>query len=411
MTTETQTPDHHAPASRPAAPHAPGDGARFERRPVRPRSKALRILIALLLIAALLGGLWWFNEFRKQMIASFFAGNVPPPTPVQVAEAVQETVPRHLGAIGTLEAVREVTVAPEVAGRVTEIHFESGATVAAGAPLVQLNDSTERADLLVYRAQARLAELNLERSLSLLPRQAVPQTTVDQNRAELDQANANIKRIEAEIAQKLIRAPFAGDLGIRAVNLGEFVGAGATLVTLTDLSKLLVNFTLPEQNRSRLHVGQAVRIESDAFPDRAFDGVITTVDPQVSAETRAIKIQATLDNPNRELLPGMFANVRVVLPAEPNVVVIPETAVDYTLYGDSVFVVRQQAGKDGAPALIATRVPVETGPRAANRVEIRRGVQAGDRVIVSGQLKLSNGAAVAIADATALKTPPAVPNN
>ncbi|WP_343055385.1 efflux RND transporter periplasmic adaptor subunit [Azospirillum oleiclasticum] len=387
------------------------EGAHGERRPVRRRSTVLRLIIVAVLMALLLGGLWWFNEFRNRMIADFFAGNKPPPTPVAVAEATLETVPKFLTAIGTLEAVRQVTVSPEVAGRITQIFFESGAAVKAGAPLVQLNDQTEQADLLAQRAQARLAELNLERSLSLRRNQAGPQTTVDQNRAELDEVNANIKRTESTIAQKLIRAPFDGNLGIRQVNVGQYLTAGATVVTLTDLSTLLVNFTLPEQSRERIHVGQELRIASDAFPGRSFPATITTIEPQVSEDTRAIKVQGTLENRDRVLLPGMFANVQVVLPPETGVVVVPETAVDYTLYGDSVFVVREKPGSDGKPALTAERVPVTAGDRGANRVEIRRGVKPGERVIVSGQLKLSNGAAVTIAEGAAPPTPERIPVN
>lgn len=394
-----------------ARPETPKDDTPPVRERPRLRSRVLWIVIAAILMGLLLGGLWWFNEFKKQMIADFFAGNVPPPTPVAVAAAESRTVPKYLAAIGSLQAVREVTVSPEVAGRITEIAFESGASVVAGAPLLQLNDRTEQADLLAHRAQARLAELNLERSLSLRRNQAGPQTTVDQNRAELDEANANIKRTEALIAQKHIVAPFAGQLGIRKVNVGEYLTAGGAIVTLTDLSKLYVNFTLPEQNRPLLSVGQPVEITTDAYPGRAFKAEISTIEPQVSAETRAVQLQATMDNPDRLLLPGMFANVRVVLPPAPAVVVVPETAVDYTLYGDSVYVVREEPGKDGKPALVATRVPVTTGDRATNQVEIRRGVQPGDRVIVSGQLKLSNGAPVSIVESTALKTPDRLPVN
>lgn len=387
------------------------EGAHGERRPVRRRSTVFRLIIVAILMALLLGGLWWFNEFRNRMIADFFAGNKPPPTPVAVAEAALETVPKFLTAIGTLESVRQVTVSPEVAGRVTQIFFDSGATVQAGAPLVQLNDQTEQADLLAQRAQARLAELNLERSLSLRRNQAGPQTTVDQNRAQLDEVNANIKRTEALIAEKLIRAPFDGNLGIRQVNVGQYLTAGATVVTLTDLSTLHVNFTLPEQSRERIRVGQELRITSDAFPGRHFPATITTIEPQVNEDTRAIKVQGTMENPDRTLLPGMFANVQVVLPPEPDVVVVPETAIDYTLYGDSVFVVREKPGPDGKPGLVAERVPVTAGDRGANRVEIRRGVQPGERVIVSGQLKLNNGAAVSIAEGAALPTPERIPVN
>ncbi|MBX6368909.1 MAG: efflux RND transporter periplasmic adaptor subunit [Rhodospirillales bacterium] len=362
-----------------------------------------------LLVLLVLGGLYGFDRFRDQAIADFFAKNQPPPTPVAVAVAKLEDVPRYLPAIGTLAAVRQVTVAPEVAGRVTTISFEAGATVSAGAPLVQLNDKTERADLLALKAQARLAELNLARSRELLERQATAKATVDQQQAQLDEINANIQKTEAQIAYKLIRAPFDGVLGIRQVDIGQFLNAGTPIVTLTDLSRLYVNFTLPEQARPQLAVGQAVEITNDAFPGKVFAAQVTAIEPQVSVETRSIKVQATMENPEHLLLPGMFANVRVVLPPQKDVVTIPETAVDYTLYGNSVFVVREEKSEDGTPALKVVRTPVETGDRFMERVVVLKGVAPGDRVAASGQLKLSNGAPVTIKESSALTVPEELP--
>nr|WP_209770775.1 efflux RND transporter periplasmic adaptor subunit [Azospirillum rugosum] len=363
------------------------------------------------ILALLFGALYGFNSFRQKAIADFFASNKPPPTPVSVAEAKSQSVPKYLNAIGTLTASRQVTVAPEVVGRITQIFFESGARVKAGAPLVQLNDATEQADLLAYRAQAKLAENNLERARNLLRNQAGPQVTVDQNQAQLDEANANIKRTESLIAEKLIRAPFDGDLGIRQVNVGQYVNAGGAVVTLTDLSKLYVDFTLPEQALSQIRVNQPVLVAADAAPGLTFNAVITTIEPQVSADTRAIKVQATLDNPDRKLLPGMFANVRVVQPPAAGRIVVPETAVDYTVYGDSVFVVTPGKDPEGKETHVVNRVPVKTGDRFENGVEILSGLKAGDRVVSSGQLKLNNGAAVVPTEASALVPPQPLPRN
>lgn len=381
------------------------------RRPVTRGRLAVRIVIMAVILALLFGALYGFNSFRQKAIADFFAGNKPPPTPVSVAEAKAQSVPKYLNAIGTLTASRQVTVAPEVVGRVTQIFFESGARVKAGAPLVQLNDATEQADLLAYRAQAKLAENNLERARNLLRNQAGPQVTVDQTQAQLDEANANIKRTESLIAEKLIRAPFDGDLGIRQINVGQYVNAGGAVVTLTDLSKLYVDFTLPEQALSRIRVGQPVLVAADAAPGQSFNAVITTIEPQVSADTRAIKVQATLDNPERKLLPGMFANVRVVQPPAADRIVVPETAVDYTVYGDSVFVVTQGKDAEGKETHTVNRVPVKTGDRFENSVEILSGLKAGDRVVSSGQLKLTNGAAVVPTEASALVPPQPLPRN
>jgi multidrug efflux system membrane fusion protein len=371
-----------------------------------------RFILMAVALAIVFGGLYGFNRFREKAIADFFANNKPPPAPVEAAEAKADAMPRYLQGIGTLAAVRQVTVAPEVGGRVTQIFFQAGATVKAGDPLVQLYDKTEQADLLNYRAQARLAELNLARSRELVGRNFTPQSTVDQNLAQLEEASANIARIQALISQKLVRAPFDGVLGIRLIDVGQYLSPGSSIVTLTDLSTLYVNFTVPEQTRSQVAVGQPVEVTSDAFPSRVFAAKITAIEPQVGADTRAITVQATMENPQSLLLPGMFANARVVLPPQPNVVTVPETAVDYTLYGDSVYLIEED-GKDdsGKPLLKATRTFVRTGDRFGNRVAILSGLKPGDRVAASGQLKLMSGARVVVSSSNALATPSVVPRN
>jgi multidrug efflux system membrane fusion protein len=365
-----------------------------------------------LLLTVVFGGLYGFNRFREHAIAQFFATNKPPPVAVSVATATAQAVPRYLPGIGTIAAVHQVTVAPEVGGRITQISFHSGASVRTGDPLIQLNDATEKADLANFQAQARLASANLSRAKELWQRQAGPATNVDQNQALLEEANAGIARTEALIAQKLVRAPFAGELGIRQVEVGQYVNPGAAVVSLTDLSTVYVNFTLPEQNRGQLAVGQEVLLAVDAFPGRNFSATITTIEPQIGADTRAIRVQATMDNPEHLLKPGMFASVRVVLPVLPDVVTVPETAVDYTLYGDAVYVVREAgAGTDGKPALKVVRTFVKAGERFDNRVAILNGLTPGERVVTAGQIKLQDGAAVAIAEGDALATPAAVPIN
>jgi multidrug efflux system membrane fusion protein len=388
--------------------------AREGRRPPGRLRKAIWFGVVALLLLLVFGGLYGYDRFRSQMTAQYFATMTPPPIPVAAAEAVQADVPQFLTGIGSLAAVHEVTVAPEVGGRVTQISFQSGGTVQAGEALVQLNDKPEQGDLANYRAQARIAELNLERSKELVKRQFTPQQTVDQNQAALDQAQAGIAKTQALIAQKQIRAPFAGQLGIRQIEVGQYLNAGGPIVTLTDLDTLYVNFTLPEQARSQLAVGKAVQIKVDAFPGRTFDARLTTIEPQVSADMRTIKLQATLANPEHLLLPGMFANAAVVMPPSAGVLTVPETAVDYSLYGDAVFVLRE-GGRDpqGKPFLTATRTFVKTGEHFNNRVVVLSGLQAGDKVASSGQLKLTNGARVVISegDRNDLATPAKVPTN
>src|SRR5262249_36764969 len=287
------------------------------------------------------------------------------------------------------------------------VFFEAGSTVRGGDPLVQLNDAPDQADLLDFRSQAKLASLNLERSKQLMGKHFTPQATVDENQSLLERANANIAKTQAVIAQKLTHAPFDGVLGIRQVEAGQYVNPGGAVVTLTDLANLYVNFTLPEQSRAQIGVDQTVQVAVDAYPDRSFEAKITAIEPQVSADTRTIKAQATMSNPHHLLLPAMFANGRVVLPPEQNIVTVPQTAIDYTLYGDSVFVLTPNgAGDDGKPILKATRTFVRTGERFANRVAILEGLKPGDLVAASGQLKLINGASVTVTASEAL-TPPA----
>jgi multidrug efflux system membrane fusion protein len=330
-----------------------------------------------------------------------------PPTPITAVTANVNPVAKFLSGIGTLQAVRQVTVAPEVAGAVTQIMFTPGAVVNAGDPLVQMNDAPERADLASYEAQARLAGANLDRDKQLSAREFQSRQIVDQQQSLRDQAMAGIAKTQAQIAQKLIRAPFAGQLGVRQVNVGGYVVAGGPIVTLTDLSSLWANFTLPEQVSAQVKVGQAVQLKADAYPGRIFKATVTAIEPQISQQTRTILIQATLDNEDHALLPGMFANVSVVLPDAPNLVVVPETAVDYSLYGDSVFVVNED-GKDdkGQPILKVKRVFVTTGDRFDGKVAVLTGLRGGERVAASGQLKLNNGAPVMIMPGDVLSTAP-----
>jgi len=358
------------------------------------------------LLAALVGGLVWFNTFRGEMIKQALS-RTPPPTTVTVAEAKSEVVPNLLTAVGDLAAVHQVNVTSDVSGRITDIMFTPGATVKAGSPLVQLFDGPEQGDLASFKAQATGAQLALDRAKQLASRQFGPQATVDAAQATYDQAMAGIAKTEAIISQKLVRAPFDGELGVRHVEVGQFLTAGTQIVTLTDLSQLYANFTVTEKGSAALKVGQTVRVTVDAYPGRIFEGKITAIEPQIATDTRNIRVQATLDNPDRILKPGMFTTTTVVLPDKPPVVTVPETAVDYTLYGDSVFLITEKKEDDGKTSLTAVRAFVRTGDRIAGRAEILSGLKAGDRVVAVGQLKLQSGAAVAIS----ADPPPPIPAN
>ncbi len=366
----------------------------------KPRARPVRMIRWFIIVGALLALLVFllvgFNSFRAAKIAEFFANNRPPPSPVTVAEAKAEVIPNLLTAVGDLAAVHQVNVTPDVSGRITDIMFTAGATVKAGSPLVQLFDAPEQGDLASFKAQAIGAQLALDRAKQLAARQFGPQSTVDAAQATYDQASAGIAKTEAIISQKMVRAPFDGELGVRHVEVGQYLTAGTQIVTLTDLSTLYANFTVTEKDSAALKVGQTVRIVVDAYRDRKFEGKITAIEPQIATDTRNIRVQATIENPDHILKPGMFTTTTVVLPDKPAVVTVPETAVDYTLYGDAVFLVNEKKADDGKTSLVVVRTFVVTGNRVGGRVEILSGVKPGDRVVAVGQIKLQSGAAVAI---------------
>jgi membrane fusion protein, multidrug efflux system len=381
----------------------------------KPRQRPIRMIrwfiIVGLLLALLVGALVGFNAFRSHMIAQFFANNRPPAATVTVADVKSEVVPNLLTAVGDLAAVHQVNVTSDVSGRITDIMFAAGATVKAGTPLLQLFDGPDQGDLASFKAQAIGAQLALDRAKQLASRQFGPQSTADAAQAVYDQANAGIAKTEALISQKLVRAPFDGELGVRHVEVGQFLTAGTQIVTLTDLSSVYANFTVTEKDSATLKVGQTVRIAVDAYPGKTFEGKITTIEPQINTDTRNIHVQGTIDNPEHILKPGMFATTTVVLPDKPAVITVPETAVDYTLYGDSVFLVVEKKADDGTTSLSAVRTFVRTGDRIDGRAVIASGLKPGDRVIAVGQLKLQSGTAVAISTDPAPPVPAKPPLN
>jgi multidrug efflux system membrane fusion protein len=374
-----------------------------EKQVKRPVRMVRWFIIVGLLLAVLAGGLVGFNAFRSHMIAQFFANNKPPPSNVSVATAKSEVIPNLLTAVGDLVAVHQVNVTSDVSGRITDILFKAGSHVKAGTPLVQLFDAPDQGDLASFKAQAVVGELQLDRAKQLAARQFGPQSTVDQAQATYDQAKAGIAKTEALISQKLVRAPFDGDLGVRQVEVGQYLTAGTQIVSLTDLSVLYANLTATEKQSSQIKVGQTVRVAVDAYPGRTFEGKITTIEPQIATDTRNIRVQATIQNPESILKPGMFATTTIVLPEKPAVVTVPETAVDYTLYGDSVFLITEKKADDGKSSLTAVRTFVKTGNRVAGRVEILKGLNPADRVVAVGQIKLQSGMPVVI---SADPTPP-----
>jgi len=388
---------------------------RVAERSRKPRTRG-RLIFRLILVIALMSaigfGLYAFQNFKTAMIGQIMTKMAPPPAPVAAVTAKLQDMPRYLDGIGTIMAVRQVTLAPEAAGRVTQIMFDAGRTVKAGDPLVQIYDAPDRADLANYQAQERLAQVNLGRAHTLAQKEFGSKQAEDQAQMALDQARAGIARTNAVIVQKLVRAPFAGQLGIRQINLGQYLNPGTPIATLTDLEIMYADFTLPEQASAKLTIGQEIDIAVDAYPNRTFRGKLTTVEPQIDPQTRAIKVEATIPNGDHALRPGMFANARVVLPPQHDVVTIPETAVEYTPYGTSVYIIKP-AGKDekGQVKYVAAQSFVQLGERRDGNVAVLEGLKPGEMVASSGQIKIISGAPVRLSPTHRLKQPPVPPRD
>jgi membrane fusion protein, multidrug efflux system len=397
-----------------AAQHgATGSDAPAYRVPPTPgRGRRIFWVLFVLVIAAVLGGAAYYYEYtvKPAMMAQFF--QPPPPSPVETAIAEAEDMPRAFESIGTLTAVHQVTISPQLEGRIDKVNFESGQLVKAGDVLVQFDDSTQRADLATYQAQMRLASANLVRTRELAAKQFSSKQSVDQLQSELDQARAGIAKSQAVIDQMVVKAPFDGMLGIRQINLGQYLAPGTAIVTLTDLDTLYVDFSLPEQDRAGLSIDQPVEFRVDSFPNQVFRGEISAIDPQVDPLMRAVKVRATLANSDHKLQPGMYARIRVILPPQPNVVTIPEPAVDYTVYGESVYrltAVPDKKDPQGKPVYKVEQTFVTLGARFDGKVAVLKGIAAGDLVVVGGQLKVHNGAEVVLSEQKSLQTPLEVP--
>ncbi len=375
-----------------------------------------RLFIAIVILAILLGGLAYFQlVFKPQMIKGFLAKQVPPPATITAQPAQTRQWIERLPAIGTLIASKGVDVASQVSGIVTEIGFESGEDVPRGKNLVQLDISVERADLTSAEATQREADVAYKRQTDLLRKSVASEANVDTALAKRDTAAAAVNRIKALIAQKSILAPFAGRLGIRKVELGQYVSPGLKLVTLQALDPIWVDFPMPEQNIGKLARGEIVELTVDAFPGKVFKGEITSLDARVSQETRTLLVRGTLPNPDRKLLPGMFANVAVLAGDKSAVVTVPRTAVTYSLYGDAVYVVKPEAAKEGEemPAkdqiYVVERRFVRPGQVRGDLVAINSGLKEGEQVVTTGQLKLNNGSRVKIDNSQELKPPAVLP--
>jgi membrane fusion protein (multidrug efflux system) len=366
----------------------------------------LAFTFVLILLIGLAGGLGYFQFIVKPAMIKGFISQAPRPVAtVAATKAEQESWRPRLPAIGTFRAIRGIDIAPQVSGVITTLQFDSGQDVEKGAKLVQLDDSVEKADLANNTATLRNADLSLDRQRQLITGGSTARASLDTAQAQRDSAAAAVERTKALIAQKSLVAPFAGRLGLRKIDAGQYVSPGTSIVTLQQLDPILVDFPLPEQVLSDLSIGQQIEVSVDGFPGKVFKGKISSIDARVNAETRNITVRGEVENNERKLLPGMFASIGVLAGEEKEVVTLPRTAVSYSLYGDSVFVATpaappagsaQAAPMPGDKVYAVERRVVKVGDTRSDRVAILDGVKAGDLVISEGQIKLAPGAQVKI---------------
>ena len=358
--------------------------------------KRLSITVSgLILLVGLLGGIKLL-QFQT-MFAAGAAVSIPP-EPVTTATVNAEAWAPTIDAVGSLTAVQGVNVAAELDGKIVHIAFEPGTAVKAGDLLVQQDTSTEEAQLRAAEASVALARISLNRARELIAQLTISQSELDAADAQSKQTVAQADNIRATIAKKTIRAPFAGRLGIRLVNLGQSLKAGDPLVSLQALDPIYADFLLPQQRLPELARDLVVRVTSDALPPgQVTEGRLTAISPDVDSATRNVRVQATLANPDERLHPGMFVDLSVVLPTTEHVLVIPATAVLYAPYGDSVFVVEEKkGGRSGAPGKIVRQQIVRLGERRGDFVVVSSGLQAGETVVTTGVFKLRNGIAVTV---------------
>ncbi|WP_373498859.1 efflux RND transporter periplasmic adaptor subunit [Desulfococcus sp.] len=375
------------------------------------KKKIFFTIIGLIALVGVIGGIKALQIGQMVAQGKNFS---PPPETVTTARAAAASWESLIPSVGSLEAVQGVMVTAELTGKVTRIAFAPGKKVKAGDLLVTQDTSSEEARLRAAEAAMALAKINFDRARGLLAQQAISKSEFDNADAQLKSAVAEADGIRTLIEKKTIRAPFSGRLGMRLVNLGQLLKEGTPIVTLQALDPIFVNFLLPQQEIARVRRGLTVRVKTDALPGETLEGRITAINPEVDSATRNIRIQATLDNPDERLRPGMFANVAVVMPDPKPVIVIPETAVLFAPYSDSVFIVEEQKSEtDGKPALVLRQQFVRLGEKQGDFAAVVSGLEDGQTVVSTGVFKLRNGQSVVVDNTLSpeFKTAPKPENN
>jgi membrane fusion protein (multidrug efflux system) len=356
-----------------------------------------RMILMLAAVGLVLGLIFGFQVFKAKMIKQALAALSSPPQTVSTIQATEQEWRSQLEAVGSLRAVRGSDLSPQVAGTVSALHFDSGMDVKEGTLLVELASADDVAKLQSLKANSALAKLTYDRDLRQLNAQAVSQQTVDNDLQTWRSDEALVAQQQATLDYKLIRAPFAGHLGIRLIDLGQYLAAGTVMVTLQALDPIYADFYLPQQALDQVRVGQTVTVKIDTYPGKEFPGEISAIDARVDTATRNVQVRATLKNEDHKLLPGMFATVVIAVGQPQRFVTLPQTAIAYNSYGSTVYLVEDK-GKDatGKPLLVARQSFVKTGATRGDQVSVVSGVKPGDVVVNTGQVKLHNGSTLVI---------------
>lgn len=365
-----------------------------------------RMIFMLLAVGTFFGGVFGWKVWMANQSDLMMRSMARPPITVSAIIATAETWSSVINSVGTLRASKGVDITAREAGMLTALQFSSGMQVAAGDELAQQYVDDERAQLAALEADVRLAELNLRRSQDLLNKSLNSQFEYDTRKTDRDRAVAQARNVRLAIDKKTIRAPFAGRLGIRQVDLGEYVEPGDLLVRLEALDQILIDFPVPQQSIGQVRVGQPLVIRVDAYPGKEFSGRVTAISPQVRAQTRDVRLEGLIDNQAEALLPGMFAEVATHLPTQQQVVTLPQAAITFSPYGDSVFIIHEAADENGEAVLSVEIVFVQTGSTRGDQVAVVSGVAAGERVVTAGQIKLRNGARVVVDNSVPVSNQP-----
>ncbi|WIM12563.1 efflux RND transporter periplasmic adaptor subunit [Enhydrobacter sp.] len=366
-----------------------------------------RMLIMLVLVGATLFGVFGFKSFVDGKIKEAMSGMGNQPQTVATAVAQLTDWQAQVEAVGSLRAVRGADLSLELAGVVDKIEFKSGQDVKAGQVLLRLRNDDDVAKLESLEAVAKLAQITYDRDLKQFKAQAVSQATIDSDAANLKNSKAQVEQQRAIVDKKILRAPFDGNLGLRQVDLGQYLAPGTVVVTLQALTPIYADFLLPQQALDKIEVGQPVTAKVDTYPGKTFTGKITAINPKVEASTRNVQVRATIQNPDRLLMPGMYVTVDTEIGEPRKMVTLPQTAISYNSYGDLVYVVEEKGkGSDGKPQLAVRQTFVAVGPTRGDQVAITKGLKEGTTVVTAGQMKLRNGVPVVVDNSVVPKDDP-----